>query len=102
MAWPPFFFHHRKARHIGRSVTDVDHVWKRDGANVGVHVVIYILRRVEPAFVNTKKKLRLLGVTDHALGKSDPALFVLGKFAAENGAHIRLQTAAVEQHLQPG
>jgi hypothetical protein len=29
-------------------------------------------------------------MADDALGKSNPAFFVFGKFASENGAHIRL------------
>jgi len=90
-----------ETRHVGRTVADIDHVLERNGAQFRGHVVIHVLRHVEQAFVDPKKKLRLLGVTDYALWKSDPALVVLGKFASENGAHVRLQTAAVEQHFQP-
>ena len=34
-------------------------------------------------------------------GKRDPALLVLGKFAAENRAHIWREPAALDQHLHP-
>ena len=89
-------FHDSKTGHVGRPVADVNHVWKRDRPDIGVHVIVHVLRHVEQAFVNSKQELRFLSVTDDAFWKSDPALFVLGKFAAENGAHVRLQPAAIQ------
>ena len=38
-------------------------------------------------------------MADDTLWESDAALFVLCKFASENRADIRLQSAAIEQHL---
>src|SRR5437667_10302338 len=89
--------HDGEAGDIGRSVTDVDHIGEGDRSNLRVHVVVYVLPHVEQALVNSKKELRLLRVADDALRENDPAMFVLGKFASENGAHIRLQPAAIEQ-----
>ena len=65
-------------------------------------MVVYVLRHIEQAFVDTKKELRLLSVTDYAPGKGDPAVFVLIKFAAENRADVGLKPAAIEQHLKTG
>ena len=92
-------FHDGEAGHVGRAVADVDHVRERDGANIGVHVVVDVLGHVEQAFVDPEEKLRLLRVTDYALRKGDPAFVVLGKFAAKNRAHVGLKAAAIEQHL---
>ena len=91
--------HDSKAGHIGRTVAEIDHVRKRNRPNVRVHVIVHVLRHIEQAFVDAKEVLRLLGVTDDAFRKSDPALLVLGEFAAENRAHIRREPAAFDQHL---
>src|ERR1700736_3098141 len=96
------FLHHRKTRHIGGTISNVNHVWKRDRANLGIHVVVHVLRHVEQSLVDPKQELRLLSMTDHAFGKSDSPLFILGKFAAENCADVRRETAAVDQNLHSG
>ena len=51
---PAVLLHHRKAGDVSRSVADVDHVWEWDGPNIGVHVVINVLRHVEQPLVNSK------------------------------------------------
>jgi len=48
-----------------------------------------ILRYVEKALVSAKKKLCLLGVTDDATWKRDPAVIVFVKFTSENRTHVR-------------
>ena len=99
---PPVFLHHSEAWDISRPVPYINHIWKRDRSDFRVHVIIHVLRHVEQALVNSKQELGLLGVADNALGESDSPLFILVKFAAENGADIRLQTAAFDQNLYPG
>lgn len=95
----PVFLHHGEARDIGGPVTDVNHVWKRNRPNFRIHMVVHILRHIEKAFVNAEEKLGFLGVTDHALGKGDPAFGISSEFAAENCAHVRREPAAIDQHL---
>src|SRR5204862_1723957 len=93
--------HDRKAGHIGRAIAEVDHVRERDRPNVRFHVIVHVLRHIEQTLIDAEEELRLLGVTDNALRKSDPPLFVLSKFAAENRAYIRSEPAAFKQHLHP-
>jgi hypothetical protein len=80
------FLHHGKARDIGGPIANVNHVRKRNRPNFRVHVVVHVLRHIEKPFVNAEETLRLLGVTNDALGKGDAAFGISGEFAAENGA----------------
>src|SRR5205085_7097305 len=54
------------------------------------------------AFIDSKKELRLLRVTDDAPRKSNSAFVVFVELASENRADVRLKTTAVEQNLQSG
>src|SRR6266478_7038742 len=93
------FLHYREARHVSRAVTDINHIWERNRPNVRVHVIIHVLRHVEEAFINAKKKLRLLRVTNDALRESDAAFVVSRELASENSTHIRREPATIDQYL---
>jgi len=95
-------FHNRKTGDIGRPVTDVDHVRKRDRPNIEIHVIIYVLRHIKEAFVYPEEKLRFLRVADHPLRKRDAPLLILRKFAAKNRSDKGSQPAAVNEHLYAG
>src|SRR5436853_836546 len=73
--------------------------WKGIGRISGVHVIIHVLRHIEEAFINAKKKLRLLGVTNDALRESNATFGISGEFATENSTHIRREPAAIDQYL---
>mgnify|MGYP001797711533 CR=1 FL=1 len=63
--------HDGETGNVGRPIAEVNHVCEGDRADVRVHVIVYVLRHIEQPFVDPKKVLRLLRVTDHALRKSD-------------------------------
>lgn len=96
---PGVFAHDGEARHIGRPVAQINHVRERHRANGDIYVIVHVLRHIEEPFIDAEKDLRLLRVADDVLRKGDPALFVLGKSAAENRAHLRRQPAPLDQHL---
>src|SRR5439155_10726015 len=79
---------------------DINHVGEWNRPNFRIHVIIYVLRHLEEAFINAKEKLRLLGMTEDALWKGDTIFAVGREFAAENRAHVRREAAAVDEHLQ--
>src|SRR5205814_9699104 len=91
--------HHGEARHVSRTVADINHIGEWNRRNFRIHVIIHVLRHVEKALINAKEKLRLLGVTDYALRESDAAFVVGRELATENGAHIRREPAAIDQYL---
>src|SRR5207245_10649496 len=66
------------------------------------HLIVDMVGHVGRSLVKPKKKLCLLGVTDDATWKRDSAVIVFVKFTSENRAHVRLEPAAIEQHLQAG
>jgi hypothetical protein len=87
---------------MGRQLAITDIVmlkWNR--ANLGIHVIVHVLRHIEEALVNPQKELRLLGVTDHASRESDPAVLIFVELAAKDRADVGLEPAAIEQNLQP-
>ena len=59
---------------------------------VGGHVVIDILMGAGQAFIDAKKVLRLLRVTDDPLGERNPTAVILSKFTAKNRRHVRRET----------
>ena len=93
------FLHHGEARDIGGPVADVNNVRKGNRPNFRIHVVVHVLRHIEKPFVNAEEKLSLLGVTNDALGEADAAFGISGEFATENGANVRREPAAIDQHL---
>ena len=93
--------HYGEARYISWPVTNVNHILERNRPNLRVHVIIHILRHIEEAFINAKKKLRLLRVTNDALRESNATFGISGEFATENSTHIRRESAAIHQYLHP-
>ena len=81
-----------ETRHICRAVAQIDHIRKWHAPQVGGHVVIDILMGAGQAFIDAKKVLRLLRVTDDPLGERDPTAVILSKFAAKNRRHVRRET----------
>ena len=81
-----------EARHVCRAVSQIDHIGKWHAPQVGGHVVIDILMGAGQAFIDAKKVLRLLRVTDDPLGERDPTAVILSKFAAKNRRHVRRET----------
>ena len=47
-------FHHSETRNIRRTITEIDHIRKRDRSQMIGHVVIHIVRRIEHPFVDPK------------------------------------------------
>ncbi len=92
--------HHGEARNVGRSIADINHAGKRDGAKLRSHVVIYILAHVEHALVDAEQELRFLRVANDATRKGDSPLRVFGKLASEDGPHVGRQFASVQDRLQ--
>lgn len=91
--------HDREARHIGRPVTDINHVLKRNRTQCGIHVVIHILIEFQHAFVDAEEKLGLLGMADCAFGKCDAVVLIGGEFATEDLAHIWREATALDEFL---
>lgn len=90
---------HGETGDIGGAITYVDHIFKRDGAEFGGHVIIDILVVAEHAFVDTEEELRLGGVGDGTLGEADAAIAIFAEFAAKDGLHVRVQAGAIEECL---
>ena len=99
---PAALVHQREAGHVGRPVTDVDHVLEGHRPQVGRHVVVHILVMLQHALVDAEQELGLRRVRDRPLRKADVALRILAELAAEDRLHLRRQPAAVEQRLEAG
>src|SRR5258708_7041942 len=54
------FLNYGKARNIGWPIPNIDHIRKRNRANIVGHVVVNVLRQIEQTFVDSKKILRFL------------------------------------------
>ena len=96
------FAHNRKTGHVGWTVPDVNHVWKRNRADFVRHVVIDVLGHVEQTLINPKQVLGLLGVADDAFWKGDSTFRILRVFAAEDFPQIGTELATFDEDLKSG
>lgn len=98
----PVFAHDCETGNVGGTVTDVDHISERYRANFVGHMVIYVLRHIQKALVDSKQVLSLLRVADNALWEADSALGILCIFATENLPQIRANPAAFDKDFESG
>ena len=89
-----------EAGDIGGAVADVDHVPEGDGAHGFWHVIVDVLVHGEEAFVDPEEVLSFLGVRDDAFGKADPAGFVFGELASEDGFHKGGDATAFDEDFE--
>jgi hypothetical protein len=75
-----------EARNIGWPVAHVDHIQKRNRADIVRHVVVHVLSQVQQAFVDPKKILRLLSMADDPFRKGDAPIGIFGVLAAKDRA----------------
>src|SRR5258708_39917142 len=68
------FLNNGETRYIGRPISHVDHIRKRNWANIIGHVVVQVLRQVEYTFVDSKRIFRLLSVADASFRKNDSTI----------------------------
>ena len=104
--------HDSEAGDIRGPIAQVYHVAEGNGAEVGIHVVVDVLRIVNHPFVDAEEKLCLGGVRDDTLGEADAAVALAelaGKHLPEVGADNRtvdesLNAAGddVELHMNAG
>jgi len=99
---PPIFPHDREAGDISWTISDIDHIRKRNRPGFVGHVIVDILGHIQQPLVDSEQVLGFLGVADDTFREADFALGVLRVLAPENGSQIRPKTAALNEDFQTG